>query len=224
VQSAMNADAGRFAGVASLGARLANLELVPDGTISLGVETTRGVVVVPTAAQELGMPAPQDMDDLLQHSRADEVRAVLDAFDAASLDSRSGEAVLLDPAGVRFAPLVTRPQKIVCVGFNYRKHAEETGTPIPAVPPLFNKYNNSLNRHGGTITLPTRVAYQFDYETELVIVMGRECRNVTEDQALAYVAGYATGNDFSARDLQTATSQFMIGKTPMASRLSGPGW
>ena len=170
----MNADPGRFAGVASLGARLANLELVPDGTISLGVETTRGVVVVPTAAQELGMPAPQDMDDLLQHGRADEVRAVLDAFDAASLDSRSGEAVLLDPAGVRFAPLVTRPQKIVCVGFNYRKHAEETGTPIPGVPALFNKYNNSLNRHGGTIMLPTRVAYQFDYETELVIVMGRE--------------------------------------------------
>ena len=218
----MNADAGRFAGVASLGARLANLELVPDGTISLGVETTRGVVVVPTAAQELGMPTPQDMDDLLQHGRADEVRAVLDAFDAASLDSRSGEAVLLDPAGVRFAPLVTRPQKIVCVGFNYRKHAEETGTPIPAVPALFNKYNNSVNRHGGTITLPTRVAYQFDYETELVIVMGRECRNVTEDQALAYVAGYATGNDFSARDLQTATSQFMIGKTSDGFAPIGP--
>jgi 2-keto-4-pentenoate hydratase/2-oxohepta-3-ene-1,7-dioic acid hydratase in catechol pathway len=218
----MNADADRFAGVASLGARLANLELVPDGTISLGVETTRGVVVVPTAAQELGMPAPQDMDDLLQHGRADEVRAVLDAFDTAPLDSRSGEAVLLDPAGVRFAPLVTRPQKIVCVGFNYRKHAEETGTPIPGVPALFNKYNNSLNRHGGTITLPTRVAYQFDYETELVIVMGRECRSVTEDQALAYVAGYATGIDFSARDLQTATSQFMIGKTSDGFAPIGP--
>jgi 2-keto-4-pentenoate hydratase/2-oxohepta-3-ene-1,7-dioic acid hydratase in catechol pathway len=110
----------------------------------------------------------------------------------------------------------------VCVGFNYREHAEETGTPIPTVPPLFNKYNNSLNRHGGTIALPTRVAYQFDYETELVIVMGREARNVTEDQALAYVAGYATGNDFSARDLQTATTQFMIGKTSDGFAPIGP--
>jgi 2-keto-4-pentenoate hydratase/2-oxohepta-3-ene-1,7-dioic acid hydratase in catechol pathway len=215
----MSADAGRFAGVASLGARLANLELVP-GIISLGVETTRGLVVVPSAAKILGMSAPQDMDDLLQHGRAAEVRAVLDALDA--LDSRSRDAVLLDPAALRFAPLVARPQKIVCVGFNYREHAEETGTPIPKVPPLFNKYNNSLNRHGGTIALPTRVAYQFDYETELVIVMGREARNVTEDQALAYVAGYATGNDFSARDLQTATTQFMIGKTSDGFAPIGP--
>jgi 2-keto-4-pentenoate hydratase/2-oxohepta-3-ene-1,7-dioic acid hydratase in catechol pathway len=214
----MSAAAGRFAGVASLGARLANLELEP-GTISLGVETPRGVVVVPSAAKIHGMSAPQDMDDLLQHGRADEVRAVLDAFDG--LDSRSGEAVL-DPAQLRFAPLVTRPEKIVCVGFNYREHAEETGTPIPTVPPLFNKYNNSLNRHGGTIALPTRVAYQFDYETELVIVMGREARNVTADQALAYVAGYATGNDFSARDLQTATTQFMIGKTSDGFAPIGP--
>src|ERR1700728_4287004 len=212
----MSADEGRFSGVASLGARLANLELVP-GTISLGVETPRGVVVVPSAAKILGLSAPQDMDELLQHGRAAEVRAVLDA-----LDSRSHEVALLDPAALRFAPLVTRPQKIVCVGFNYREHADETGTPIPKVPPLFNKYNNSLNRHGGTIALPTRVAYQFDYETELVIVMGREARNVPEDQALAYVAGYATGNDFSARDLQTATTQFMIGKTSDGFAPIGP--
>jgi 2-keto-4-pentenoate hydratase/2-oxohepta-3-ene-1,7-dioic acid hydratase in catechol pathway len=215
----MSADAARSAEVASLAARLANLELAP-GTISLGAETTRGVVVVPSAAEKLGMSAPQDMDDLLQHGGAEEVRAVLDAVDA--LDSPSREAVLVDPAAVRFAPLVTRPQKIVCVGFNYREHAEETGTPIPKVPPLFNKYNNALNRHGGTISLPTRVAYQFDYETELVIVMGREARNVTDDQALAYVAGYATGNDFSARDLQTATTQFMIGKTSDGFAPIGP--
>src|ERR1700733_4995700 len=220
VRSAMSAAAGRFAGVASLGARLANLELVPDGPISLGVETTRGIVVVPDAANRLGLPAPQDMDDLLQQGRADEVRAVLDALE--TLDSRSREVVLVDPAEVRFAPLVTRPQKIVCVGFNYREHAKETGTPVPTVPPLFNKYNNSLNRSGGTITLPTRVAYQFDYETELVIVIGREARDVAEDQALAYVAGYATGNDFSARDLQTATTQFMIGKTSDGFAPIGP--
>jgi 2-keto-4-pentenoate hydratase/2-oxohepta-3-ene-1,7-dioic acid hydratase in catechol pathway len=216
----MSADADRFDGVALLGVRLANLQLVPDGVISLGVETPRGVVVVPDAAKELGLPAPQDMDDLLQHGRAREVRTVLDALE--ELDSGPREAVLLEPAAVRFAPLVTRPQKIVCVGFNYREHAAETGTPIPAVPPLFNKYNNSLNRHGGTIKLPTRVAYQFDYETELVIVIGREARDVAEDQALAYVAGYATGNDFSARDLQTATTQFMIGKTSDGFAPIGP--
>jgi 2-keto-4-pentenoate hydratase/2-oxohepta-3-ene-1,7-dioic acid hydratase in catechol pathway len=99
------------------------------------------------------------------------------------------------------------------MGFNYRRHAEETNTTPPKDPPLFNKYNNSLNQHGGTIRLPTAVARQFDYEVELVMVFGRECRNVSEADALNYVAGYSTGNDFSARDLQTLTSQFMIGKT-----------
>ena len=216
----MSADADRFASVSSLGVRLANLELVPGGERLLGVETDRGIVVVPAAAKELGLPAPQDMDELLQQGRAQDVRTVLDALE--QLDGPSCEAVLRDPATVRFAPLVTRPNKVVCVGFNYREHANETGTPIPTVPPLFNKYNNALNRHGGTITLPTRVAYQFDYETELVIVIGREAREVTEDQALAYVAGYATGNDFSARDLQTATTQFMIGKTSDGFAPIGP--
>jgi 2-keto-4-pentenoate hydratase/2-oxohepta-3-ene-1,7-dioic acid hydratase in catechol pathway len=122
VRSVISADAGRFAGVASLGVRLANLELAPDGTTALGVETAHGVVVVPIAAKELGLPAPQDMDDLLQQGHAEEVRAVLDALD--TLDGRSGEGVFLNPPEVRFAPLVTRPQKIVCVGFNYREHAE----------------------------------------------------------------------------------------------------
>src|SRR4029078_445993 len=98
-------------------------------------------------------------------------------------------------------------------GLNYRKHAEETATPIPKDPVLFNKYNNALNHHGGTIKLPTEAAKQFDYEVELVIVFGREARGVSEADALDYVAGYSTGNDFSARDLQFMTSQYMIGKS-----------
>jgi 2-keto-4-pentenoate hydratase/2-oxohepta-3-ene-1,7-dioic acid hydratase in catechol pathway len=114
---------------------------------------------------------------------------------------------------VQHAPLVTRPEKIIMMGFNYRRHAAETGTPIPANPILFNKFNNALNHHGGTIVLPNATAKQFDYEIELVIVFGRECRNVSEADALGYVAGYCTGNDFSARDLQYLTTQFMIGKT-----------
>ena len=109
--------------------------------------------------------------------------------------------------------MVTRPEKIIMMGFNYRKHAEETGTPIPKDPPLFNKYNNALNHHGGTIKLPTKAAKEFDYEVELVIVFGKEARDVPEAEALDYVAGYCTGNDFSARDLQFLTSQFMIGKS-----------
>ena len=113
----------------------------------------------------------------------------------------------------RFGPAVPRPGKIICVGLNYRRHAQETGNPIPPVPILFNKYNNTLVGHRGKIALPTKVSSQFDYEVELVVVIGRKARDVPEDKALSYVFGYANGNDFSARDLMRVTSQLMLGKT-----------
>jgi 2-keto-4-pentenoate hydratase/2-oxohepta-3-ene-1,7-dioic acid hydratase in catechol pathway len=78
---------------------------------------------------------------------------------------------------------------------------------------FFNKYNNALNYHGGTIRLPQKVATKFDYEVELVVVMGKVARDVSEEDALSYVFGYCTGNDFTARDLQNKTSQFLLGKT-----------
>ena len=162
-------------------------------------------------------PVPADMDDLLQNGKGPMLRAVIDAVEAAP-DPR----LTIPEDRIAYAPLVTRPEKIIMMGFNYRKHAEETGTPPPKDPPLFNKYNNTLNHHGGTIRLPTQAAREFDYETELVIVFGRECHDVSEADALDYVAGYATGNDFSARDLQTLTSQFMIGKTSDGFAPLGP--
>ena len=189
--------------VSELGVRIANLR--GDLGYSLGVETKDGVLDVPATAQRLGLPAPSDVDDLLQHGGTDQVDRVLQA---AGPDT----AVLISPELVRFAPLVTRPQKIICVGFNYRKHAEETDTEVGDAPPLFAKFSNALNHHDGEVKLPTAVAKWFDFETELVIVFGRECRNATRDDALDYVAGYATGNDISARDLQTATPQLTAGK------------
>ena len=173
----------------------------------LGVKTGRGILNVSAAAQALNMPAPSDMDDLLQNGRGGLLTNLVRA-------AANGPASLyIREETVAHAPIVTRPEKIIMMGFNYRKHAEETNTTPPKDPPLFNKYNNTLNHHGGTIKLPTAVAKNFDYEVELVIVFGRECKNVSEADALNYVAGYSTGNDFSARDLQTLTSQFMIGKT-----------
>jgi len=183
----------------------------------LGVKLPGGILDVTAAAENLGLPAPADMDDLLQNGRGTELTALVEAAGAQPLPG-----LLLDEAKIAYAPLVTRPEKIIMMGFNYRKHAEETGTPIPKDPPLFNKYNNALNHHGGTIKLPTTVAKEFDYEIELVILFGRECRDVSEADALDYVAGYATGNDFSARDLQTLTSQFMIGKTSDGFAPLGP--
>ena len=78
---------------------------------------------------------------------------------------------------------------------------------------FFNKYNNALLGHRGTIRLPAAVASQFDHEVELVLVVGRRARDLSEAEALGAVFGYCTGNDFSARDLQFKTTQFMLGKT-----------
>jgi 2-keto-4-pentenoate hydratase/2-oxohepta-3-ene-1,7-dioic acid hydratase in catechol pathway len=116
---------------------------------------------------------------------------------------------------IKFGRLFVNPGKIVCVGLNYRAHAEEAGEALPKVPILFNKYNNTLAAHNSTIKLPRReVSYKFDYETELLIVIGKTARNVSEADALTYVAGYAVGHDFSARDLQMETGgQWMVGKT-----------
>ena len=173
----------------------------------LGVKLSKGILDVSAAAARYELPAPVDTDDLLQNGKGDMLAKLV----VAAADGPAG--LYLREGAVQHAPLVTRPEKIIMMGFNYRRHAAETGTPIPANPTLFNKFNNALNHHGGTIALPTAAARNFDYEIELVIVFGRECRNASEAYALDYVAGYCTGNDFSARDLQYLTTQFMIGKT-----------
>ncbi len=196
---------GDYPATARLGLRLANLRT--PGALALGAETDRGVLNIGATAAALGLPAPRDMDDLLQNGLGPQVAAVMKRVAA-----KPADGVVIPLEEVRFAPLVTRPGKILCVGFNYRQHAEETGTPIPKEPPLFGKSRNALNHHGGVIALPTRIDDRFDFETELVIVFGRECKNVSEAEALTYVAGYATGNDFSARTRQTATTQFGAGK------------
>ena len=119
----------------------------------------------------------------------------------------------LDAAALRFAPCcVDRPEKILCVGLNYMAHQQETDMRNSAkFPPLFCKFRNSLLGHEGTIPLP-RCAERFDYEVELVITIGHTVREADEREAAAAIFGYTVGNDFSARDLQTATSQWLMGK------------
>jgi 2-keto-4-pentenoate hydratase/2-oxohepta-3-ene-1,7-dioic acid hydratase in catechol pathway len=179
-----------------------------DREYRLGVKTDKGVLDVKRAATHFKMSAPTTMDDLLQNGKGGLLKALVNT--AAKADSKE---FMLDEDRLEYGPVVLSPEKIIMMGFNYRRHAAETHTPIPPNPVLFNKYNNALNRHNGLIHLPADVATKFDYEVELVIVFGREAHNVSEHDALDYVAGYCTGNDFSARDLQTLTSQYMIGKT-----------
>jgi len=104
------------------------------------------------------------------------------------------------------------PQKIIAVGLNYRDHAEELGMPIPEEPVLFMKPPSALLAHGGEIIYPP-MSRRVDYEAELVLVCGRECRNVSVDEASACILGYTCGNDVTARDLQARDGQWTRAKS-----------
>ena len=199
---------------------LSLLTIRRNGEYRLGVKTDKGILDVPQAAKLLKMHAPATMDDLLQNEDGPSLNALV----GTALKSNAASTAFVKEGTVEYGPAVTRPEKIVCVGLNYRKHAKEVGMQPPSQPVLFNKYNNALNHHNGTIKLPVEVAKKFDYEVELVMVMGKEAKNVTEADALSYVAGYCTGNDFTARDLQleTPSVQWMIGKTPDQFAPLGP--
>lgn len=195
------------------------LTMRKNGEYRLGVKTDQGILDVAEAASLLKMYAPPTMDDLLQHEDGPSLNALVDA----ALKSRAAQKAFVKEETIEYGPLVNRPEKIVCVGLNYRRHAQEIGAPIPKEPVLFSKFNVALNKHNGSIKLPVEVAKKFDYEIELVIVMGKEARNVSEADAHSYVAGYATGNDFTARDLQLETGgQWLIGKTPDQFAPLGP--
>ena len=123
---------------------------------------------------------------------------------------RLGDRV--DASKARLAPCVPRPGKVVCIGLNYRKHAAESNVPVPQKPIVFAKMANAPAASGEEIGL-SPVSSQYDYEAELVVVIGRTARNVKEAAALDHVWGYCNGNDLSARDLQTQSSQWLLGKS-----------
>jgi 2-keto-4-pentenoate hydratase/2-oxohepta-3-ene-1,7-dioic acid hydratase in catechol pathway len=120
---------------------------------------------------------------------------------------------LLNEQDLQPGPCVGTPEKIICIGLNYKRHARETGMAIPETPVLFSKFNNTLAETGEFISLPDN-AVQYDYEVELGVVIGKKARYVSVDEALNHVFGYFTVNDMSVRDLQFRTSQWLLGKTP----------
>jgi 2-keto-4-pentenoate hydratase/2-oxohepta-3-ene-1,7-dioic acid hydratase in catechol pathway len=114
---------------------------------------------------------------------------------------------------VTLLPVIPSPQKIICIGVNYADHAAETGQAPPPYPTVFAKFANTLAASGDPIVLPSASAMP-DYEGELAVVIGRPGRQITEQDALNYVAGYTAFNDVSARDFQGHTSQWTMGKSP----------
>ena len=192
------------------------LTTLRDGNADhVGVRTARGIVDVARAAQALGVASPpRTVDDVIAG------RGDVAALPRLIKDAPAG--AIRSESSVQFGPVVTAPPKIICVGLNYRAHIEETGEKPPPFPDLFNKYNTALNRHNGTVAVSKCPAVKFDYESELVMIVGKTARNVSEADALSYVFGYTTGNDFTARDPQQRVSQWMTGKTPDEFAPIGP--
>ncbi|OMD69494.1 5-carboxymethyl-2-hydroxymuconate isomerase [Paenibacillus odorifer] len=180
----------------------------------MGVLTDRGVVDIKAAqtalSTRLEAPVPVTVKQLLDGGM--EALNQLRNFVNELPMEEENPAWLKQVEDLTFGPCVTDPGKIICIGLNYRRHAEETGMAIPEYPILFNKFNNTLTGHGSEVPLP-RTAHKVDYEAELGIVIGRTTKYVAEEAALDYVFGYCSANDLSARDLQLRTSQWLAGKS-----------
>jgi 2-keto-4-pentenoate hydratase/2-oxohepta-3-ene-1,7-dioic acid hydratase in catechol pathway len=148
--------------------------------------------------------------ELLESGRIEELRSA-----AGDTDAR----VAL--AEIALLPPVPDPDKIVCIGLNYRAHAAEAGIEPPETPTFFAKFRNALAAPGATVSMPA-ASSKVDYEAEVAFVIGRQCSAVDEVEAGQYVAGYMLFNDLSARDLQFATPQWMPGKVFDGSAPCGP--
>ena len=162
-----------------------------NGVVKLAVKNGNGIFDLPCK-----------LDDLF----------AMDAEQLEKLENDAANTAPVDESRLVYAPAVPRPGKILCIGLNYYAHGKEIKMNIPSTPTIFSKFNNALTAHNDEIKLP-EAARKFDYEAELVIVIGKKGKNIAKEEALSYVFGYTVGNDFSARDLQLLTGQWLLGKS-----------
>ena len=175
-------------------------------TDSFGVVTAAGVI--DAGARLAGRFAT--LRDVIAADALDELRTIAQDYSA----DHALEAVT-------FLPPIPNPDKIVCVGINYRPHIEETGREPPEYPMLFVRFPGSVTGHNRALVVPS-LSHRLDYEGELAVVIGRRGRHIPAHGALRHVAGYACFNDGSVRDYQRHTSQFTPGKNFQSSGGFGP--
>jgi 2-keto-4-pentenoate hydratase/2-oxohepta-3-ene-1,7-dioic acid hydratase in catechol pathway len=153
--------------------------------------------------------------------RVEDLRALLgDPDSLAQIESfRTADMIPFDQ--IEFLPVIPNPDKIFCVGLNYRTHVEETGRTESEKPVIFLRLASSQVGHGQAMLRP-RVSTQFDYEGELAVIIGKPGRYIPREHAMEHVAGYACYNDGSVRDWQRHTGQWTPGKNFPATGSFGP--
>ena len=174
-----------------------------DGRASYGIVTDAGIV------------------DLGARLKPATLRDFLAADDMAAATALAAGPADYGFDDVQHDPVIPNPDKIICVGLNYHDHIQETGREETPNPVLFARYAGSQIGHNAALIKPLE-SDMFDYEGELAVIIGKECRRVSEEDALSVVAGYACYNDGSVRDWQKHTHQFMPGKTFFGTGAFGP--
>ena len=174
-----------------------------NNQIRLGVKVKNGIMDIAQVSDAYSLEVPNTIEQIIAAGKS--VIEKLQKY----VESTS---FLIDEDNIVYAPCVTNPEKIICIGLNYLDHANESKMEIPLSPVVFSKFSNALAGNKQEILLPIN-AKQFDYEAELVIVIGKTAESVSRENAMSYIVGYTIGNDLSARDLQFRTGQWLLGKT-----------
>jgi 2-keto-4-pentenoate hydratase/2-oxohepta-3-ene-1,7-dioic acid hydratase in catechol pathway len=194
------------------------LQFKKKNDIRLGVKTDLGILDVKEAAHVFKQSVPETLQELIAQSE----EGLAKIANVVERTLKEGHQDLFaQEEAITFAPAVTNPEKIICVGLNYINHAKESKMEVPTSPILFSKFSNTVAAHEETVTIPPG-AEKVDYEAELVLVVGKTAKNVSKEEALSYVFGYSAGNDVSARDWQFKSGQWLLGKSPDGFAPVGP--
>jgi len=149
------------------------------------------------------------LDLCLQPGAAEATAAMIATWGA----SANTQLLLRAAAECRLLAPIHDPSKIICLGLNYTEHATEGGRKPPEIPVIFAKYPNCIVGPNDKVILPSRYSQKVDYEVELAVVMGRRAKEVSEEKAYEYVAGFTIMNDVTARDFQQQDGQWVRGKS-----------
>ncbi len=177
-----------------------------NGRESYGVLTDAGLVDLAPIAEQVGAT----LREALERDSLARIR-----------DWAAGHRSSMSLDGLDYLPVISHPDKILCIGINYKSHVMETGREIPGHPMIFTRFADSQTGHLQPIVRP-KVSEKLDFEGELAVVIGRRARHVAAADALGYVAGYSAYNDGSVRDWQRHTIQFTPGKNFPATGGFGP--
>lgn len=202
--------------IIAMSRKLRNLAEMKLVSYSAEGGTRAGVIVgeeVVDAWSALGEPSRSSLRELIAEDRLSDLAEAISGDAAGEPAGRVGGITLEAP--------IPDPDKIICIGLNYRAHAEEFDLEIPAAPTVFAKFRNALVGNGANVELPD-ASTKVDFEAEVAFVIGKRAKEVGVDEALDHVAGYTLLDDLSARDLQFLTPQWMPGKVFDGSAPCGP--